>query len=291
VPWADLGIHLAALLLYPGALAILVLGSAAEAGAAWALVPERGGLLPAARTVLQGVRARAAAPLLLPPLAGAAALLVLLASTEVAAPFNPVPTAERNLLVAAVALSAGSWITWAWGWGRAGLDPRLLLAGQGCWLVSLLAPAIVPENLRPQVLGAIVVTSLLPLKLAAGVLYLLCLPALLQLLPEAAPQGLPGAAGRSGPGLEQAGFGIVRVLLWAPYCGLFTSLFFPPSTDDAAGVLRFLGISAGAAALAIVLAANLTRRSASTTRALYLHLVMPFAGFTLAVGVLSAVVV
>jgi hypothetical protein len=192
-------------------------------------------------------------------------------------------------LVAGMALAATAWLTWAWGWTRPQIDPGLLLLVQVCWLVALLTPAIVPENLRPQVLGAVMVRELLPLKIAATVLYALCLPVLLQLIHESAPQGLPGASGRGRPGLEQAGFSVVRVLLWLPYCGLFSSLFFPPAGDDLVGALRFAGTTIGVGALSIVLAAYLTRRPAAATRRVYLRLVAPFAAFTVLVAILTAI--
>ena len=287
MPWRELILNTAALLLYPGALSLLVIGLLAEAAAAWALVPERGGLGPAARSMIRGLlpgweRART-----LPPLSGAAGLLAFLAATQVAVPLNPLPASERNLLVATIALAGTAWLTWTWGWNRREADPRLMLVAQMAWLVALLAPAIEPQNLRPQALGSIVVPALLPLKLAAGLLYLLCLPALMQLIPEAAPQGLPGAAGRKRPGLEQAGFGLVRVLMWLPYCGLFASLYFPPAGDDALGLLRFAVITMGAAMVAVSIAANLVRRHRGATRILYLRIVGPFAVFTALVAILT----
>ena len=127
----------------------------------------------------------------------------------------------------------------------------------------------------------------LPLKLACGVLYLACLPALLMLLPESAPQGPPGALARARTP-EEGGFIALRVLLWMPTCGLFASLFFPLA-DDALGLLRFLLVSLGAAAVAIAIAANLTRRPAGVTRLLYERLALPFAGFAVVVAALTAV--
>jgi hypothetical protein len=279
----------AALLLYPGALALLAVGAVAEWAAAWALLPEQSGPVIAARSLLASLRPRPEAlrPRTLPPLSGSAALLALLASTQVAAPFNPLPAADRNLLVATLALAGTAWLTWTWGWHRAAADPRLMLAVQLSWLVALLGPAIVPENLRPQALGAVAVPGLLPLKLAAGLLYLLCLPALVQLLPEAAPQGLPGAAAEE-RGLEQAGFGVLRVLLWLPYCGLFASLYFPPASDDPLGLLRFALLTWGAAAIAISVAANLARRDAAAARRAYLRVMAPFGVLTLLLALATA---
>ena len=277
-----------AILVYPGALTLLLIGLGAEVGAAWVLAPERAGLIPVTRALLAGLLPAPRLGWTLPPLAGAGVLMALLASTQVAIPFNPLPPADRNLLVAMMALVGTAWITWTWGWHRRAADPRLMLVVQFAWLVALLAPAVVQENLRPQVLGAVLVPALLPVKVSAAILYLLCLPALLQLLPETAPQGLPGASGPGRPSLEQAGFGALRGLLWLPYCGLFASLYFPPSGDEVLGVLRFLLIALGAAAIAVSLAARLVRRAAGSTRTLYLRVVGPFALFTLAVSVLSA---
>lgn len=277
-----------ALLVYPGVLAVLLVGLVAEMGAAWALSPA-GGLGAAARLLLAGLwpRPEALRRRTLPPLAGAAALLSLLAAAQVAAPFSPVPAGDRNLLVAAAALAAAGWVTWTWGWNRPGVEPRLMLAVQLAWLVALLGPALVAENLRPQALGAVAVAGLLPLKLASGLLYLLCLPALLQLIPEAAPQGLPGAAGTA-PGLEQAGFNAVRIMLWLPYCGLFASLYFPPPGDDPAGLARFALLTLGAAAITAAAAALLLRRGRPAARAFYVRAVLPFAAFALLLALLTA---
>jgi hypothetical protein len=289
MPWTDLGLHALALLIYPGGLALLVVGLVAEIGAAWALVPERGGPLAAARSVLAELRTGGSTQLPA-PIAGGAWLLAMIAATQMAVPFNPVPAGERNLAVAAIALAGASWAAWTWGWGRREFQPRLMLVAQVCWLVAVLAPAGVAENLRPQTLGQLLVPAQLPVKVAAGILYLLCLPALLQLLPEAAPQGVPGAAGRRRTDAEGAAFGILRVLLWPAYLELFASLFFPPPGDDLAGLLRFLAVCAGSAVVAIVLAVNLTRRRAEATHRLYTRVGAPFAVVVLATAVLTQVV-
>jgi hypothetical protein len=287
MPWGDIGLHSAALVAFPGAVTLLLAGAMAEWGAAWALVPERGGVVPAGRSLLRAVTP-SVRPLGLPPMATAAALMTLLAATQVSIPLSPVPTGERNLMVATIALASAGWAAWAWGWNRRDLNPRLVLSVQAVWLVAVFAPAVVPENLRPEALGAVMIASLLPVKIACAVLYLLCLPVLMQLLPEAAPQGLPAAAGRREPGLEAAGFELVRVLLWLPYCGLFASLFFPPFGDDAVGLLRFLGVAAGGAAVAIFIAANLVRRAATATNRLYGWVVVPFGWVTLGAAMLTA---
>ena len=154
MPWGDIGAHLVALLAYPGALTMCALGLAAEIGAAWALVPERGGLGAAAANILSALRPRTRA---LPPLAASAAILALAAATQLAAPLNPVPAAERNSLVAAAALLGASWLTWSWGWGRREAAPQVVLAVQACWLLAVLLPSIQPGNLRPQALGAVAI--------------------------------------------------------------------------------------------------------------------------------------
>ena len=274
-----------ALLAYPGLVVISLAGGLAEVGATWALVPERGGPLAAARSLAAALRP--AGSFAFPLLAGLASLLAALAAAQLAVPYNPVAPSQRNVLVATLSLAAAGWLTWGWGWRERSLQPPLLAAVQACWLLAVLAPAVVPQNLRPQVLGAVAVPVLMPLKMACAVLYLICLPVVLQLIPESAPQGAPGAAGRTRPSSEQAGFGVVRLLLWLPFCGLFTSLFFAPPADDLLGLLRFFGVSAGAAAVAIVLAANLVRRPGSATRALYLGVALPFAGLTVLVMLLT----
>jgi hypothetical protein len=281
----DLLDHVLALALYPGAVAAALLGVAAEIGAAYAFVPERG-LSVAARTSLSALRPHSRS---VPALAVSALVLALVAAVELAAPFSPVPAAERNALVAASALAGAGWLTWGWGWGRRQLDPSLLLGVQGCWLLAVLLPAVIPETVNPAVLGAQVFPALLPLKIACGALYLACLPPLLQLLPEAAPQGSPGAPGRRSPSTEEAGFTMVRALLWVPYCGLFASLFFPPSADDLPGLLRFLALTIGVAAITVALAGNLARRPPGATQALYLRLALPFAAFAVLVAMLTAI--
>jgi hypothetical protein len=263
-----------ALLVYPGLLACALLGVAAEVVSARVSGARHNVLSTLWPTLRQeGV----------PPLATGAALLALLAASQLALPFSPVPPTERNVVAAAVAVVSASWLAWGWGLGRAygTLDARLVLAAQACWLVALLAPALVAQSLRPQVLGAVVVLSALPLKLVAAVLFLVCLPVLLQLVPEAAPQGLPGAVHETGGrGLERAGFVGVRMLLWLPLCGLFASVFMPPGND----ALEFLGFAAatlGAAAAAIVLAALVSHWRLLSARGIYLRLGLPLALFSL----------
>jgi len=281
MPWGDLGAHLVALLVYPGGMSALLVGVVAEIGAAWALVPERGGPAASARGLL-----RLAPRRLVPPAAWAWGL-ALAAASQLAAPFSPVPASERNSLVAAAALLGAAWLAWSWGWGKRAASAQVVLCVQAIWLLAVLLPSIGPGNLRPQALGAVVLGGKVPLKLACAALYLACLPALLMLLPESAPQGPPGTLVRA-QAPEESGFVALRVLLWMPVCGLFASLFLP-AADDALGLLRFLLATLGAAAVAIAVAANLTRRPAGVTRLLYERLALPFAGFAVVVAALTAV--
>ena len=189
--------------------------------------------------------------------------------------------------MAVTALVSAWWLTWAWGWGRGDLDPRLPLVAQACWLVALLAPALVSQTLRPQVLGAVVLPAQLALKVVAGTLFLLCLPVLLQLLPQAAPQGTPGTVLLS-PSGEQAGFAAARALLWMPQCGLFASVFFP-GAEDALGLLRFLAVTLAAAGAAIGLALVVTRWRPGWAPVLYFRLVPPLVALALVLAVAVAI--
>jgi len=289
MPWGEIGLNSLGLVLYPGLVAAGLLGLLLEVASAWAMVPERGGPLAAARRVLAPLRPAGDARGF-PLYSLAALLLALLAALQVAAPFSPVPAGDRNLLVAGIGLTGAAWLLWTWGWNRGELDTRLMLAVQLCWLVALLVPAIQPQSFKPQTLGNTLFNPYLPVKVACALLYLLCLPALLHLLPESAPQGVPGGAGRRPPGFEGAGFSLLRIGLWLPYCGLFASLFFPPGGDDPVDLLRFLGIVGGAAAIGIAIAINLIYRGADFTHRFYTMVVALFALITLALGVLSAVI-
>jgi hypothetical protein len=280
MPWSQLALNTVALLLYPGLLACLLVGLAAETVAARAL----GGGRDVVFAFWPRLRRRE-----IPPLAAGAGLLTLLAAAQLALPFSPLPPTERNLLVAAIALVSASWLAWSWGWGslRKLLDARLVLAAQACWLVALLAPALVAESLRPQVLGAAVLVGQLPLKVLAAALFLVCLPVLLHLVPEAAPEGVPGAGEEAGNGTESAGFGVVRLLLWLPLCGLFASVFVPPAADSALNLVLFAAATLGAAAAAILLAMALTRWRLLSPGLLYVRVALPLA---LAALLLAAVV-
>jgi hypothetical protein len=140
------------------------------------------------------------------------------------------------VLVAVVALVATAWVASA----RTGLPgrPTLLLLVQACWLVAMLGPAVGEGTLQPAVLGAIAVPLELPVKIAAAVLALLCLPALLQLVPEARSQA--SAVG--------------GLALWLPCCGLITSVFLPPHAEDAGGLVLFAAETIVAAVVALVIA-------------------------------------
>jgi hypothetical protein len=271
VPFADLALHVLALLVYPGALLMLAVGAAAESAATLALdgAGVRAALLaPAARLRRSAPGAMA--------LLGAVALMGVLAATQLAAPLNPVGPTERSLLVAVMALAAAVWLGWARCWTAEGA--RLALVAQVCWLVALLAPALVSETLRPQALGSVVVPVDLPLKVAAGVLALLCLPALLQVGPGAAP-----------PGGEATGEPVraARLFLWLPFCGLFASLFFPPGADDPAGLLRFLATTAAAAAVTIALALAAAR--AATLHRLYPSALAALTALVLAIAAVTSI--
>jgi hypothetical protein len=270
MPWGELALDTVALLVYPGLLACLVVGLAAETAAARAL----GGGPGVISQLWPALRKRT-----LPPLAAAAALLVLLAASQLSLPFSPLPATERNLLVAAIAIPSAGWLAWSWGWWHARqlLDARLVLAVQACWLVALLAPALVAQSLRPRVLGAVLLLSQLPLKILAAALFLACLPVLLHLLPEAAPEGVPGSVEAAGNGPEGTGFAGVRVLLWLPLCGLFASVFVPPAGDDARDLVAFAAVTLGAAGAAILLAMALTRWRLLPARLLYLRVAAPLA--------------
>jgi hypothetical protein len=260
---SGLGTHSLALLVYPGLLAMLVSGSLLEAG--WTRLI--GG------TVAFGdlVRRRPT------PVVVTVALCSTLAATQLAAPFNPTPTADRSVVIAAVALAFTPWAEFALT-GESAAPPSLLLTIQFCWLLSVLGPAVEPQSLPPQVLGNLTVAALLPLKIASGLLFLLCLPAVLRLWPRAS-----AAERRVVPRLDPA-----RALCWLSYCGLFTTLFFPPSTNDGAGLLRFAGITVLVAMLAMVGGLALSWRGYAVARGILARAVPAFAGVVLVLVVGTA---
>ena len=211
----------AALLLYPGLLTVAVagvLGELAQAVAAGRPAPPAVLLRPLLRR---------------PPVTAlAAAALGALAAVQLAAPYSPFDGGDRNLLVAAFAAGATAWLAWAWDPGE---DGRLLFVGLAGWLVALLAPAVLAQDLRPQALGNLTVGALLPAKVAAAALYLVSLPA---------------AAGLLGRGLARE----QRLWLWLPGAGLFASVYLPPAPDDLFGLVRFFAAAAAAAVLAVLVA-------------------------------------
>ena len=245
------------LLVYPGLLTIAVFGLAIEV--AWSAV---------GRQAIGRFDLRWRRP---PTVQVIVALLAMLAAAQFAAPFNAVAAADRNLVIAAIAIGFTAWAELA-------LEPELvarpglLLVIQSCWLLSVLGPAIEPESLRPQVLGNVLVPALLPVKVACGFLYLLCLPALMRLWPM-----FPPAERRARPR-----FNATRALLWFPYCGLFSTLFFPPSSDDLTGAIRFFGISLVAGLLCVLTGSVLALRGADRARGLYTRAVAPYSFLVLA---------
>jgi hypothetical protein len=273
-----LATHSLALVVYPGLLTVVVFGFAAEI--AWTRVAQgKGGWSLPTRLGGQGMgmgwppRGRPS------PVVATVALFSILVAVQLAAPFNPVPSGERNVIVAAIVLAFTAWVELA-----LTLEfvpaPGLLLVIQFCWLLAVLGPAVEPESLRPQVLGNMLVSSLLPVKVASGFLYLLCVPALLRLWPLTPPSNR-----RSRPRFDAA-----RALCWFPYCGLFTTLFFPPSADDALGVLRFFGITLAVAALCIIAGMLMERRGAETAGGLYRRAVAPYAVLVLVLVVITSFV-
>lgn len=258
-----LAAHSLALVLYPGLLTVAVFGGAVEI--AWVRISQGGWALP------DLVKLRPS------PVMATVALCSILAAVQLAAPFNPVPSVERNLIIVAVALAFTSWAELALTVELVPA-PGLLLVIQFCWLLSVLGPAVEPQSLRPQVLGNVLVPGLLPLKVACGFLYVLCLPALLRLWPLPAP----------GDRRLRSRLDLVRGLCWFPYCGLFTTLFFPPSADDAAGVLRFFGLSLGVGALSMLAGLSMRRRGVEVARGLYYRAVAPYAGLVLALVVVTS---
>ena len=248
----SLATHTLALVVYPGLLTTAVLGGLIEL--AWTRITRGGWAWP-------DFPRRRPTPVL-------ATVLVcsILAAVQLAVPFNPMPSEERSVVVAVIALGFTVWAELALTVELVA-EPKLLLIVQFCWVLAVLGPAVQPESLRPQVLGNVLVPALLPLKAACGVLYVLCLPALLRLWPFA-----PAGDRRTHQRLNAA-----RALCWFPYCGLFTTLFFPPSSDDGLGLLRFFAITALVAAALIAVGAVMDRRGAALARGLYVRVITPYA--------------
>ena len=258
-----LATHTLALVFYPGLLTAVIFGGVAEM--AWMRITRKGWSWP-------DFPRRRPTPVLATVL-----MCSILATVQLAAPFNPVPSTERSVVVAAVALAFTVWAELALTVEQVA-EPRLVLIVQFCWLLAVLGPAVQPESLRPQVLGNVLVPALLPLKLASGFLYLLCLPALLRLWPSAPPGDR-----RTRQRLDAA-----RALCWFPYCGLFTTLFVPPSGDDLLGWLRFFGITTIVVVVLVGAGALMQRRGAAFARGLYMRVITPYALFVMVVVVATS---
>jgi hypothetical protein len=256
--------HAVALLFYPGLATMVAFGAVVELG--WMR-------LTAAEWKRPELPRRRPSPVV-----GTVALCALVAAVQLAAPLNPVPGDERSIVLAAVALAFTAWAELALTVEFVA-QPGLLLVVQACWLLAVLGPAVQPESLRPQVLGNVLVTSLLPVKVACGFLYLLCLPALLRLWPFA-----PRGERRGKRRLDAE-----RILTWFPYCGLFTTLFITPSSDDLVGLLRFFGVTLLVAGVTIAIGLVLHRRGESVVRGLYVRGVAPFAGLVVVLVVATSI--
>ena len=256
--------HAAALLLYPGLATMLAFGAIVElvwmrASASRWDWPE----LPRRRPS---------------PVVGIIALCSVVAAVQTAAPLNPVPGEERSIVLAAVGLAFTAWAELALTVEFVA-EPGLLLLVQACWLLAVMGPAVQPESLRPQVLGNVLVPSLLPVKVACAFLYLLCLPALLRVLPFAPP------GERRGKRRLDAG----RILTWFPYCGLFTTLFITPPSDDIFGLARFFGFDLLVAAVVVGAGVLLRWRGEAIARGIYVRGVAPFAGFVVVLIVATSI--
>lgn len=263
---ARLATDTAALLLYPGLLTVVLFGGAVES--AWVFVTDR--RLESPRQLWRRPSA----------VQSTVVIASMLASVQLSAPFNPVPSEERNLIIAAICVGLIVWTELALGIEQL-RERSLLLVVQCCWLVAVLGPAVELQSLRPQVLGAVLVSSLLPLKIASGILYMLCLPALLKLWP------MPAAGERR----AQRRLDVTRLLAWWPLCGLFATLWFPPAADDLPGVARFVGLAVAASVFCVLMGALLRRRGAEPARDLYRKVIAPFGGVVLAVVVVTSLLV
>ena len=260
----SMGTHAIALLVYPGLLTMVAAGALLEL--VWVRVSRRDWEWP------EPPRRR------LTPVLATVALGAVLAAVQMGAPFNLVPGDERSVVLAATGLTFTAWAELALTVEFVAA-PGLLLIVQLCWLLAVLGPAVQPESLRPQVLGNVLVPGLLPVKVACAFLYLLSLPALLRLWPLT-----PASERRERRRLDGA-----RILTWFPYCGLFTTLFLPPSADDLAGLARFLGVTALAALVVMALGLLLRWRGSAGVRGLYTRGVAPFAGLVAVMVVVTSI--
>ena len=252
-----------ALLVYPGLVTTLAFGAVFEVG--WTRLSTGGWAWPA------WPRRRPT------PVVVTVAICSMVAASQVAVPGSPMAPEDRSLVLAAIALAMTAWAALALG-ADFFADPGLLLAVQLCWLLAILGPAVQPQSLRPQVLGNVLVSGLLPVKIASAVLYGACLPALLGLWPLS-----PEGERRAGRRLDAA-----RALTWFPYCALFTTLFVPPPHDDVVGLLGFAGITAMVALAVLVIGLLMHRGRARASRAVYARVLPPFAGAVLIVVVATS---
>jgi hypothetical protein len=274
VPWGDLGLHSFALIVYPGALLVVGAGLVAERAADRLLAVPRPAWRRAADRLL-AVPRRAWRPQL-PGIAAAAftfpvpatVLLAVLAATQLAIPFNPVSSGEQSVLVAVIALVAAAWMAST----RSEPLPRphLVVLAHVCWLIAMVGPAVAAGTMRPAALAAITVPIQLPVKVAGAVLALLCLPAVLQLVPETRPRPAAAAA----------------FALWLPCCGLFASVFLPPVGDDPGGLALFGAETVVVACVALGLAAVVRQPRLSS---IYWPALGVLAVLTIALAVLALV--
>src|SRR5260370_12890230 len=149
----QLATHTVALLLYPGLVMIALFGTAAES--VWVRVSE-------GRWVRPDFPWRRPSPVLT-----TVALSAMLAAVQMSAAFNLVPSDERNLIIAAIALGLTVWVELALG-SQMFAEPGLLLVVQVCWLVAVLFPACEPHTLPPQFLRPSLLAALLPVSVASG---------------------------------------------------------------------------------------------------------------------------
>ena len=260
---SSLATNTLALTVYPGMLTVVIFGVLAEL--AWTR-------LTGGRSMSLDLPRRRPTPVLATVL-----ICSILASVQLAAPFNPVPSDQRSLVIAAVALAFTAWAELALTVELVP-EPRLLLIVQFCWLLAVFGPAVQPESLRPQVLGNVLVPALLPLKFASGVLYLLCLPALLRLWPFVT----------AGERRARRRVDAARALSWFPYCALFTTLFVPPPADDVPGLLRFFGITLVVVAVVVGAGAIMQRRGAELASGFYTRAIAPYSAFVLALVLITS---
>lgn len=208
---AAFALQVLAILLYPGLVAAAVAGLLAE-------LAVRRRTAATLRTVLRPNAAM---------LAGAG--LAGLAGAQLAAPLSLADPGDRNLLVAVIALSVLAALGWATGSGQGG---TLLLAGLVAMALALLTPAVLAQDLHPQVL-AVAGFQVAAARAPVAILYVAGLGVLLPAL-----TGSP-----------------LRLWVWLAAGGLFTSVFVPPVAGDLLGLLVFYG-----ATTAVIAAAALFSR-------------------------------